>query len=149
MDYEDIFAILAPCGLDCSTCLARAEGAISAHAKALSELLGPNFTTYAERFRHMEPVFERYAHFKEFLDFLSKGACPGCRAGGCLFKGCRVTRCVKEKNVDFCFQCREFPCSRTGFPPQLEAVWRRNNDIMRAQGVEAFFEACRGKHRYP
>ena len=33
----------------------------------------------------------------------------GCRGGGG-WKECPVRKCCIERNVDFCFECSEFPC---------------------------------------
>ncbi len=42
--------------------------------------------------------------------------CPGCRnvEGNCPVIGatCETYRCVRQKNVDFCFECADYPCSR-------------------------------------
>lgn len=40
--------------------------------------------------------------------------CPGCRAikGLCpvLTKACKTYECLKSKELDYCFECEEFPC---------------------------------------
>lgn len=38
-------------------------------------------------------------------------ACVGCQNGGCVGKdGCVNYRCCREKGLDGCWQCEEFPC---------------------------------------
>jgi hypothetical protein len=34
--------------------------------------------------------------------------CPGCRPN----KFCPLPACAKEKGVDYCFDCEEFPCNK-------------------------------------
>ena len=78
--------------------------------------------------------------------------CPGC-CGSDFFEkhpSCGyITCCVKEKGLEVCGQCAEFPCGR--FDPWLESceehdsfVTHRkvaaNLDFVRAQGVEKFLE---------
>lgn len=150
MHYETLLKILGPCGLNCSKCIAFKSGQIQLHSKALSELLGKNFSTYAETtFKNMEPAFGRYPAFKEILEFMAKGSCDGCRAGGCLYKECKLPHCIRHHGVEFCFQCPEYPCDRHGLPNRLEAIWRRNNNLMEETGVEAYFLEIKDKPRYP
>lgn len=43
-----------------------------------------------------------------------KVACKGCRVqGGCRlhWNNCATLDCAKEKGIDFCFECNEFPCA--------------------------------------
>lgn len=142
-------ARLGPCGLSCGHCLAFAGGRIQRLSRELGTALGDNFGVYAERFVAMNPVFARYAAFRELLDFLGEGSCGGCRKQGCLFKDCRVTACVKEHKVDYCFECTEFPCEKHGMPEGLAERWRSNNETMKEIGVEAWYAGCNARPRYP
>ena len=115
MNYEQIKDSLAPCGLNCAKCFAHVDGAIRRHSLELKEQLG-NFGVYAQRFETLigNPVFKNYPEFKEMLDYLASPNCKGCRSEQCkLFKECGVRICHQEKQVDFCYQCDEFPCTRT------------------------------------
>ncbi len=149
MSRDDMLAGRAPCGLNCAKCLAFEGGGIQSHALALGELLGPGFAPYAQRFSGLEPAFKHYAEFRSLLDYFSAAPCRGCREGGCLFKECRVPGCASSHRVDFCFQCGEFPCSEHGLPERLEAVWRRNNELMRDKGLEVYWRTSANKPRYP
>lgn len=140
---------LGPCGLHCGACLAYAGGPIQEHAKALVQALGPNFAGYAERFAGMLPVFQHYPAFAQLLEFLAAGSCTGCRGAGCLFKECRLPHCSQERGVAFCFECAAFPCEEHGLPPGLAERWRGNNEIMRAKGLEAYYELVKERPRYP
>jgi len=149
VEYSQIVGIIAPCGLNCGKCLAFEGGEIQVHAKALSGLLGDNFAKYADYLSRFNPVFENYASFSEFLDFLGRGSCGSCRQSGCLFSDCRVHACVEEKRVDFCFQCGEFPCRDNGLPERIYNIWRINNEKMRDMGVKEYYEKIKDRPRYP
>lgn len=148
--YEFIKKRLAPCGLHCGKCFAFTEGDIRYHSRQLKDSLG-NFDVYAERFTELldEPVFFKYPAFKEFLTHLSAANCKGCREEQCkLFKSCRVRACSEEKNVDFCFQCNEFPCGQTGFDGHLYQRHVTINERMREIGVERYYEEVKDLSRY-
>jgi hypothetical protein len=72
----------------------------------------------------------------------------GCRQGNAQTPFCAAKDCFREKGVDFCFQCDEYPCHRNHFPPNLEQRWRAYNDRMREVGAERFYEEQRAKPRY-
>jgi len=116
MEYKEILNFLAPCGLSCKKCFANIEGKIKVHSKELQRLLGA-FDVYAERFSKFLPVFKNYPNFKELLHYLTQGDCLGCRKGICKYPNCGVINCYKEKGVDFCFQCSEFPCETSELGP--------------------------------
>lgn len=86
MDYK---WMTAPCGLDCFNCLMyRANENEELRAK-ISENLGIPF---------------------------ERAVCKGCRgeAGKPDFlnwtEPCNVYRCITKRNLDFCYQCSDFPC---------------------------------------
>lgn len=146
---DQIKKIIAPCGLNCGKCVAFDGGNIQRLSHELAERLGPNFHVYAERFSAMNPVLAKYQEFRELLDYLASGTCGGCRHEGCLFKACKVPACNREHEVDFCFECGEFPCSRHGMPEALADRWQKNNEMMRDKGLEAFAEMSERTPRYP
>lgn len=150
MDRAALLAYLAPCGLRCGDCLSFVDGPIGRLAAELRGRLG-NFGAFAERFAGYDLAFAEYPAFERLLEKLAAPACPGCRAAGpngCLHSSCAVRPCARDKNVDFCFQCGDFPCDRHGFPPPLAERWRRNNDRMNAVGPDAFAEEVRHTPRY-
>ena len=151
MNYEQIKATLAPCGLNCVKCFAHVNGEIRRLSLELKEKLG-NFEAYAKRFETLigDPVFKKYPDFKEVLDYLASGNCEGCRNEQCrLFKGCGVRVCHQQKQVDFCFQCDEFPCDRTNFDQGLNTVWVKVNEKIRKQGLETYCQDSMNRPRYP
>lgn len=149
MDYPEVVGQIAPCGLNCGTCCAHQGGPVQQSAKALADGLGTNFAVYAARFAAMNPVFENYAAFDELLQFFAGGSCGNCREKGCLFQDCQVTRCAKDRNVEFCFMCKEYPCDHHGLPEGLAARWKANNDHMKKVGLVDYYNKIKDKPRYP
>lgn len=150
MDYEYLKSRLSPCGLHCGKCFAFDNGDISSLSKQLKESLG-NFDVYAERFVTLldEPSFAKYPDFKVFLELLSVAKCKGCRMEKCvLFKNCKVRECSEIKNVDFCFQCTDFPCNNTGFDEHLYKRSVLINEEMKKKGVEAYYNKIKDISRY-
>lgn len=147
MEYQDILSSLAPCGLDCSKCFASADGELKRLSAKLQEELGA-FDGYAERFSAFLPVFADYPSFKRLLTFFAQGDCSGCRKGTCRYPDCGVAACYKEKGVDFCFQCDEFPCEKTNFDPDLKRRWRVMNKRMKKMGVETYYQETKDLPRY-
>lgn len=150
MTDEKIKAAIAPCGLCCETCFAHADGDIRRYSQKLSEKLG-KFHLNAKRFETLldNPVFRKYADFKEMLDYFASENCTGCRNEQCrLFTDCGVRPCHQEKQVDFCWQCEAFPCETTNFDPGLEKAWKAINEKIRETGIDAYYEKARNMPRY-
>jgi hypothetical protein len=147
---EEIMAAIAPCGLSCETCFAHVDGDIRKYAMKLKEKLG-NFEGYAKRFETMmdEPVFRKYADFKEILVYFASEHCRGCRKEQCrMFNNCGIRKCHQEKQIDFCYQCNNFPCNRTNFDERLYQVWVILNEKIRKSGIESYYEKARVRPRY-
>jgi hypothetical protein len=146
---QELTRLVAPCGLYCGGCLAFTGGAIRSHARALADLLGPNFASYATRLSAMNPALSHYPQASQFLDFLAQGSCQGCREGGCLLGNCGVRACALERNISFCGLCPDFPCENPGLPQGLLERWRKNGQRILRDGPAAFLELVRSKPRYP
>jgi hypothetical protein len=150
MEYKEILDSLGPCGINCQKCFAYKNGRIRQHSESLKNDFG-NFEIYAERFSKLldAPVVNKYNEFKEMLDYFAASSCLGCRKQEChLFKSCNVRSCYKEKSVDFCFQCDDFPCDHTGFDIHLEQRWIKINERMKEVGVENYYDEIKDKPRY-
>ena len=150
MNYEQIKASLAPCGLSCEKCFAHVDGDVRRHSLSLKETLG-NFEPYAQRYETLlgGPVFKKYPDFKEVLDYFASENCHGCRNEQCkLFKNCGVRSCHQEKGVDFCYQCDQFPCTKTHFDDNLYKAWVRINEIIKSKGIEQYYEITLRCPRY-
>ncbi|MFP3911394.1 MAG: DUF3795 domain-containing protein [Desulfobacteraceae bacterium] len=150
MEYAQIKASLAPCGLSCEKCFAYVDGDIRRQSLNLKEKLG-NFGPYAKRYETLlrNPVFGKYPDFVEMLDYFASENCSGCRNEQCrLFRDCGVRPCHQEKGVDFCYQCEAFPCNKTHFDENLYQAWVKINDIIKAKGIEAYYEMTLRRPRY-
>lgn len=150
MTNETIKASISPCGLSCETCFAYVDGDIRRYSLKLKEKLG-NFEPYARRFETLldNPVFKKYPDFREMLDFLASENCKGCRNENCkLFRDCNVRPCHQEKQVDFCYECTDFPCNQTHFDEGLYKIFVKLNEKIRKTGIEAFYEKSRTSPRY-
>ncbi len=147
---NDLINKFGPCGLLCEKCFAYNNGQIKLLAEELKINLG-NFDIYAKRFVTLmnEPIFNKYSDFKELLSFLSSNNCKGCRKQEChLFKDCEVRQCYKEKGVEYCYQCEDFPCDSTGFDDNLKQRWLRINRKIREIGLENYYNEIKDKPRY-
>ncbi|WP_031479515.1 DUF3795 domain-containing protein [Maridesulfovibrio frigidus] len=143
--------LVAPCGLDCSRCLGCSEGNVADHAQAISEVMGDNFQIYADRLKAFNPAMEEYSSFRALLDSLAKPSCGGCRSENrtCL-PSCKVSECVREKKIEFCFECDNFTdCESTGLPESLFERWKNNNIIMKEIGVDNYMKGLAERPRYP
>jgi len=62
----------------------------------------------------------KYKEFKRGLIWLCKERwiCPGCRANGGR-PYCKIRKCVRDKQIDFCYECSNFPCQKL-FDVQME-----------------------------
>nr|WP_315988521.1 DUF3795 domain-containing protein [Desulforamulus aquiferis] len=60
---------------------------------------------------------------------------------------CAVRTCFKEKGIDFCFQCQDYPCNKQE-NPMLRQRWLEKNDRMREIGVTSYYEEQRKLPRY-
>ena len=150
MDYTAILNHMAPCGLSCEKCFAHIDGHIRKYAVKLQDRLG-NFDVYAQRFQVLvgDPVFTRYPQFKEMLSYLASANCQGCRKENCkLFRNCGVRSCSKEKKLDYCFQCAEFPCEKTNFDEHLYKRWVLLNERIREVGIHTYYAETSGEPRY-
>ena len=150
MTEQKILDALSPCGLSCEKCFAHVDGEIRRLSRRLKEKLG-DFDIYAERFETLvgDPVFKKYPEFREMLDYFASENCTGCRNEQCkLFKTCGVRACHQEKHLDYCHECGEFPCDKTGFDDHLLTRWIKLNQRIRTVGIEAYYEETRDTPRY-
>ncbi len=140
---------IAPCGLHCGKCFAYLYGDIHEASVKLKENLG-NFEPYAKRFEvQVDPVFRKYAAFRELLDYFSEAQCKGCRKEQCKFyKNCKVRLCSAVKQVEFCYQCPEFPCKNTELDENLYQRHVAINKQIKEIGLEAYYETVKDTPRY-
>ncbi|MTI84483.1 MAG: DUF3795 domain-containing protein [Firmicutes bacterium] len=139
MEYNNVLQHLAPCGLDCVRCADYEHGEIKQLSSRLIQILG-NYRRVAKIKNENKPIFSGYSQFEEILTSLSNGSCSGCRGQNvlCPITTCFAKTCHKEKNVDFCFQCNEYPCVKQ-FTGRLRERWRYINDRMKDIGVVEYY----------
>jgi hypothetical protein len=96
-----------------------------------------------------EPVFNNYPSFKALLDYFTQVECLGCREQKCkLFTNCKVKECTREHQIDFCYECGEFPCQKTGFDLNLEKRWLKINNRIAEIGILKYYEEIKELPRY-
>jgi len=147
MEYEEAVRRLAPCGLDCSRCADYASGEIQKLSVRLVELLN-GYLRVASVKEAIKPEFTGYHQFEEVLKSFAQAACSGCRGNNVLCPiECVAGVCTREKGVDFCFQCGEFPCSKK-IDTQIQERWLNFNRRMKEIGVEEFYQEQSRLPRY-
>lgn len=86
-----------------------------------------------------KPIFTNYSQFEEILISFSQASCSGCRGKNVLCPiECTAKTCVKEKGIDFCFQCADYPCENQ-FCGKLRKRWMKINDRMKEIGVIDYY----------
>jgi len=139
MEKTELLRLIAPCGLLCFTCDAMKDGVINESAKKLLYVLG-SYDSFLESCPGSRPISGKYSDFKEVLEYLANVKCNGCREDHCMDPNCIVPECTKNQSVDFCYECKDFPCAKTGFPDGLKEKWIRKNNKLKEIGIEKFFE---------
>jgi len=139
VDYDGVLKRLSACGLDCGRCADYENGEIKQLSSRLAYLLG-NYKPVAKMKMGNNPIFNGYDQFTEILTIFSKGSCSGCRGENvqCPLMTCSAKICHKEKHVDYCFQCNEYPCEKQ-FTGRLRERWRYINDRMKEIGVVKYY----------
>jgi len=128
----DNLKLVTYCGLYCGLCAAR--GRIPRQASALKETMAKE--GYESWGKEVLPGFEGFWKFLGDLCEPEKN-CPGCRQGG----GppfCSIRKCAREREVDVCVFCEEFPCKRVleiarGYPTLVA-----DGERMKEVGIEAW-----------
>lgn len=146
-NYEKAVKDLAPCGVDCSRCASFSKGDIVQLSSQLKENL-INFENLAENMKDFMPIFKYYKEFSAILDHFSKGKCPGCRYTDKPECQCSINTCSKKNKINFCFECKKYPCNPTTFNESIKKKWKENNDKMNSIGVDNFFLKQKAKSRY-
>ncbi len=80
-----------------------------------------------------------------------RGKCSGCFNGSTCYQTCPIAPCsVRHGNVDYCFQCSEYPCRRyDGIDRHDSLISHRNQkrDMAKAKeiGIDAYLAEQRAK----
>jgi hypothetical protein len=120
------------CGCYCRTCHWYSD-ALRKPAKQLLELVKVNFEVAG----WVKEKGGNPAETLKGLEVLSKSACAfNCKGGGG-WTGCPVRECCISKNIDFCFECSEFPCEENWGNKSRHANVFGANKIKRLQEMKA------------
>ena len=118
------------CGLYCENCAVMAK--VAPAAKTLyEEMRKAGF----EEIIHLIPGGD---DFWPFLKGMAEdGVCVSCKDGSGN-PGCAVRICAREKGVEACALCEEYPCERfeaffEGYP-----ILKQDNALLREQGMDAW-----------
>jgi len=139
MEKSELLRLIAPCGLVCYTCDGFKGGVINEAAKKLLYVLG-SYDSFLKSCPGSRPISGKYDDFKEVLKYLADVKCNGCRQDHCMDSGCIVLGCTKGQGIDFCYECKEFPCTKSNFQDGLKEKWIRKNNRIKEIGIEKFFE---------
>lgn len=154
----ELLSSVAPCSLCCMTCPGFRSGEVAKRARALHTL----FEGYYD-FNDANIPAEyrsRLDEFKEFDAELSRytsASCPSCReiegsAAGCI-ENCYVRLCYKQKGVDFCADCPDFPCGAAreffdGINAVIASDWEKGSRRIREIGAEAYYAEKKNVSHY-
>lgn len=103
MTDKNLLRHVAYCGLHCGLCAHRNRIPQQAHQlqKSLHEEGMDNWYKYTE-------MKDTFPTFWQLLQNLTELDCT-CRTGGGP-PDCEIRQCAKQKNIDICTQCEEYPC---------------------------------------
>ncbi len=124
MNAQELKSLTAICGIDCFNC--------------------EFFHTNIDAFFAGMPA-DRRAGFEARGMTIDKARCQGCRVSGCpvLDGKCETLACARERKVEFCYDCRDFPCAKlqplvqnaAHFPHNLKVY---NLCAIKNRGIEAW-----------
>ncbi len=80
-----------------------------------------------------------------------RGECSGCFNGSTCYQSCPLAPCnVKHENVQYCYQCEEYPCRRYDGIDRFDSLISHRNqkkDLAKAKqiGIEAYLSEQQAK----
>jgi len=141
-EQNDLQQFVAHCGLYCGNCPWHI-GQIADLARDLGkELRKSHFDKVVEfiaEYPHLA-VYKKYSEFDDVLTALTKGRCERiCREE----KGqpwCEVRKCCREKEIDGCWECKEFEhCEKLVFLQHGHGdAHIKNLRILKKKGLDGF-----------
>ena len=156
MEQEELLRYVAPCSLMCYTCPAFQNGGI---AKCASKLCKYFEGYYDFNDANMPEEYRGWlSEFQSFYDRLARYTdrpCLGCRSDvkrGCI-EGCVVPDCIRQKGIDFCAECPEFPCEKgkkffAGINNVIGKDWEAGSRRIAEVGIERYFEEKKDESHY-
>jgi len=119
------------CGLYCENCAVMAN--VAPASKALyDEMLRAGF----------EEVIRFIPGGDGFWPFLKNmaenGLCTSCKSGNGGDPGCTVRLCAKEKGMEMCALCGDYPCEKFNGLTGFRSIMEKDNALLRDQGMDAW-----------
>jgi len=104
MSKQDLLHLVGYCGLYCGLCAHRNR--IPQQARQLQKSMHDE--GYDNWYQYVPEVKDAFPPFWQFLQRLIETDCT-CRTGGGP-PDCNIRQCAKQKQVEVCPQCKEYPC---------------------------------------
>ena len=118
------------CGLYCENCAVKAK--VGPASKSLyDEMRKAGF----EDIIHLIPDGDGFWRFLKSA--AEEGACISCQEGSGN-PACTVRICAKEKGVDMCALCTNYPCEKFDEFFRAYPVLKNDNDLFRKKGLDAW-----------
>jgi hypothetical protein len=119
------------CGLYCGNC------AVKVKVEPASKVLYDEMKKAG--FEDILPMLPGGDHFWSFLQGMVQGVCISCQEGSGN-PHCAVRTCAKEKNVEMCAICEDYPCALFARYFEGYPILKQDNALMRDEGMEAWSE---------
>lgn len=105
MANQKLLRHVAYCGLYCGLCAHRAR--IPQQATQLQRSMYEE--GYNNWYQYVPELKDTFPPFWQFLQKLAEKDCT-CRTSGGP-PDCKVRQCARQKNLEICTQCKEYPCA--------------------------------------
>ena len=104
MSSKNLLCLVGYCGLHCELCAHRNR--IPQQARQLQRSLHEE--GFDDWYQYAPDLKDTFPPFWQFLQNLATLDCT-CRTGGGP-PDCKIRRCAKQKSIEICPQCKEYPC---------------------------------------
>lgn len=144
MEKNELLSFVAPCSLLCFTCGGYCKGIMKQLSEDFLRQTDGVYEFYEQNAASKE-CLKQFANFRRMLQQFAQANCEGCRTGnhnGCSIKDCFINECVISHQVDFCGECKEFPCTKTAdiFEENILKQWLDGNKKIGKIGAFQYFE---------
>ena len=119
------------CGLYCENCAVKAKVA-PASVILYEEMKKAGF----EDIIHMIPGGNGFWPFLK--DMVDGGVCVSCQDGRNGNPGCAIRACAKEKGVEMCALCDNYPCRKFDVFFERQPILKHDNTLLREEGIDAW-----------
>ncbi len=127
------------CGLYCENCAVKVK--VEPASKTLyEEMKKAGF----EDVIHMIPDGDKFWSFLKGM--VVGGVCVSCKEGSGN-PGCAIRICAKEKNVEICALCKDYPCDHFTVLEGLDGypTLKYDNSVLREKGMDAWAKLQDGR----